>query len=222
MSVPPPYPRIPYLVPADDRTVDDVLVGTSRDRWFTEPVVVEEKLDGANVMLWQHDGRIEVASRGGPGSMDRAGQLGRLRAWAAVRAEHLTPVLAHGRAIYGEWLWLAHAVRYRALPDLLVVLDLWSAHSRFADVDGRNAVAGAAGLMTPPELFRGVLGNPARLTALLGRARWSTEPAEGLVLRSWAGARAKVVRPSFRQRSDNDWAGEREFNTLAETEARVR
>jgi hypothetical protein len=68
---------------------------------------VEEKLDGANVVLWLEDnGRIECALRSGPGSMDRAGQLGPLRAWEAAHDEPLRYALSAGyRALHAEWLF---------------------------------------------------------------------------------------------------------------------
>ncbi len=44
-----------------------VLPASEADRWPHEPVVVEEKLDGANVSLWCASGGVQVASRSGPG-----------------------------------------------------------------------------------------------------------------------------------------------------------
>jgi hypothetical protein len=67
-------------------------------------VPVEEKLDGANVSLWFDEGRLRVATRGGADAMDRAGQLGRLRAWGAERHGSLVELLEGDVAAYGEWL----------------------------------------------------------------------------------------------------------------------
>ena len=84
MIEPPKYPRTPYLW-RDDGRAENVVPPGEREAWFRTPVVVEEKLDGANVSLWLDDGQLRVASRGGAEAMDRAGQLGRLRAWGAQR-----------------------------------------------------------------------------------------------------------------------------------------
>lgn len=203
MNAPPVYPRTPYL--GDDPTP---FVGVH--------LAVEEKLDGANVALWLQDGRVRVMSRGGPESMDRAGQLGRLRAWAAERGEALQELGRGSTVIYGEWLWLRHGISYDCLPDWLVVLDLWTASGGLLPTSERNTRAGATGLTTPP-----VVGADVVLTAveeaeaLIGPSRWGPETAEGVVLRRADGRRCKVVRTDFTQRSDAEWAGPDSHNRLA-------
>ena len=207
MRPPPPYPRTPYLwTPPSGAPDDKVLSPEEAARFLREPVVVEEKLDGANVSLWlDDDGLPQVASRGGPDAMDRAGQLGRLRAWAYEHLGALQTLLADGWAAYGEWLWLRHGVAYDALPDLLVVLDLWHPEHGFAEVDERDRRAQEVGLTPPPRLHDGVLGSAELLQRLLGRPSCfaSGTVAEGVVLRRLGGARAKAVADGFQQVYDD-------------------
>lgn len=55
--------------------------------------------------------------------MDRAGELGPLRAWAAAHNEPLRSALSAGYwAIYAKWLFLAHSVACDRLPSFLVVI----------------------------------------------------------------------------------------------------
>jgi hypothetical protein len=146
--------------------------------------VVEEKVDGANVVMWRDEtGRIDCALRSGPGSMDRAGQRGPLRAWVADRQDVLRPALDRWPVLYAEWLLLAHAVAYDRLPSYAAVLDLWRPDDGFASVDERNAVCHDAGLVTPPELWRGTPGSVAHIEALLDASAWGPLPAEGVVVR---------------------------------------
>ena len=216
MTPPPPYPRTPYLWAPPARVGDDRVVPANEvASWLHRLVLVEEKLDGANVSLWLENGRIEVASRGGPGAMDRGGQLGRLRAWAAERDEPLRGALDGGWVIYGEWLWLTHGTRYDLLPDWLAVLDYWHVAAGFAPADDRHRRAAQAGLAAPPRLFDGILGSEGALSALLGPSRWSSSGrAEGLVLRTKDGRRCKVVDPGYRLRTDAEW-DDRQHNMLA-------
>lgn len=93
--IPPPYPRTPYLW-LEDPDETDVVPDCESDTWLAEPVVVEEKVNGANVSLWLESGAVRAASRGGADGMDRAGQLGRLRAWASERQPALTQLLDDG------------------------------------------------------------------------------------------------------------------------------
>ncbi len=218
VTPPPTYPRTPYLWPPPGREVgDDRLVPPEQiDGWLTTPVLVEEKLDGANVSLWLDDDcRLQVASRGGAGAQDRAGQLGRLRAWAAERDDALRVLLAGETALYGEWLWLTHGTAYDALPDWLVVLDLWSASTGFLSLAERDARARASRLVVPPVRFDGFLGSEKALQSLFGPSAWAPQrQAEGLVLRAADGRRCKVVDSSYLRRTDEQWAV-REHNALA-------
>ncbi|MGH8906755.1 MAG: RNA ligase family protein [Egibacteraceae bacterium] len=213
---PPPYPRIPHLVPTPRAQRDDLVVPAERCGGFlTGQVVVEEKLDGANVVLWVGEaGRIAVAGRGGAGAMDRAAQLGRLRAWASQRADRLLPLLTDGWVLYGEWLWLAHSVRYERLPDLLVGLDLWSPKRGFASADERDRVLASTGIATPPRRFTGVLGSLDRLADLFGPSAFGAPQMEGLILRRERdGAvrdRAKLLAPGFTRVTDPQWKARRQ------------
>jgi hypothetical protein len=200
MSAPPPYPRLAHLVPGRG-TRDDLVLGPAEvAALLSAPVAVEEKLDGANVVVWMDGGRVECALRAGPGAMDRAGQLGPLRAWLAHHDEDVRRLLADGIALYAEWLLLTHTVAYDRLPAYLVALDVWRPESGLLAVDERNSRCAAAGLTTPPELWRGVPGRLEVVERLLGPSGWGPEPMEGLVVRSLEAPprMAKVVRPRNR------------------------
>lgn len=220
MTWPPPYPRIPHLPPAPEATRDDLVLGErASTALLAEPVVVEEKLDGANVMLWRDGDAVEAATRGGPGALDRGDQVGPLRAWAAGRIARLQPMLSDRRVLYGEWMWLTHSVAYDALPDSLIGLDLLSPEAGFAPVAARDRALALAGLVAPPRLFEGVLGTRQRLDELLATSRYGAYRAEGLIIRPTApgsGARvAKLVGDRFERRSDESWRRERQRNALA-------
>lgn len=183
---------------------------SARATWLRDEVVVEEKLDGANVMIWQSSsGMLRSAGRAGPDSMDRGGQFGRLRAWVADRDTQVRHVLAAGHVLYGEWLWVTHSVGYDSLPDYLIVLDLWTPTGGFASADERDERIAAAGLFGPPRLRRGVVGETATLEHLTRKSRYGSNAAEGAVLRrdhlDGRFDRCKWIRPEFSRRSDHEW-----------------
>lgn len=66
-GVPPPYPRIPHLVRGRGTSDDVVLPGAEVAALLGRPVLVEEKLDGANV-----DRRLRAAGEGPEPSRDPA------------------------------------------------------------------------------------------------------------------------------------------------------
>jgi hypothetical protein len=213
---PPPYPRIPHLVGGRGTKDDLVLAPELLALLLREPMLVEEKVDGANVVLWMDGDTIEVALRAGPGAMDRAGQLGPLRAWAASSYDALRKVLVDGTALYAEWLLLTHSSSYDRLPSYLVALDLWRPESGFLTVAERDSVCASAGLITPPPVWTGVPGSIASVERLLGPSAWGPAAAEGLLIRCLAdpGLRAKLVPAGFRRLDDDEWRRGRPRNRL--------
>lgn len=218
MTSPPPYPRIPHLIGGRGTEDDLVLTPAAVAALLGGPVLVEEKVDGANVALWMEDGRVEAALRSGPDAMDRAGQLGPLRAWAAEHDEGLRQVLGGDQALYAEWLLLTHSSSYERLPAYLVALDLWRESTGLLPVAERDAACTSAGLATPPQVWTGVPGRTENVERLLGPSAWGSGPAEGLVVRSLAdpALRAKLVPAGFRRLDDDEWRSGRPRNRLAE------
>lgn len=222
---PPSYPRVPHLVPGRGTRDDLVLRPDQVATLLAREVAVEEKLDGANVVVWREGHRVECALRSGPGAADRAGQLGPLKAWAAERSHLLRRLLAGDLALYGEWLYLTHTVAYDRLPSYFVALDLRRPDGSFLTVDERTATCQAAGLAVPPELWRGTARGLATIEALLGASGYGPAPAEGIVIRTVDGSEpraAKLLRPQFNQLPDDAWAAGRPRNHLADGEAAWR
>lgn len=219
MTWPPQYPRVPHLSPAREAARDDLVLDEAATRkLLDQPVVVEEKLDGASVTLWLEEGLLCVASRGGVGAMDRGGQLGPLRAWAAARLPQLVPLLGDDRVLYAEWLWLRHGVSYDSLPSHLIALDLFSPNG-FATLAERDSALAAAGLVAPPRLLEGSGLSRAAIQGSIGISAFGSQPAEGVVVRAvhaWDGPRlAKAVSSSFEPRGNEDWRTSRERNLMA-------
>lgn len=208
---------MPHLLAPQGQVGDDrVLDEAQRRLWLRREVRVEEKLDGANVVLWLTGGEVRSELRAGAGSRDRAGQRGPLRQWAWQHAEALHAVLAGGLALYAEWLWFEHGTSYDALPDWLVGLDLWHPEVGLLPAHERDERLHAVDLVTPPVVATTRLGSVAAALALLGPSAFSSdgEPAEGLVLREGSGERCKLVRPGYRQRADAEWASGPRRNRL--------
>jgi hypothetical protein len=226
MWAPPPYPRIPHLFRTPGVTRDDrVLSATESDALLHSDLLIEEKLDGANVMLWIDESqRIQVAGRAGPGALDRAGQLGPLRSWVAEHEDRLRTALQGEYVLYAEWLWLAHSVPYVRLPSYLIVIDAWNGRIGFTTTEGRNVLCARTGLTTPPVLFKGVPRTQEALQDLFGQSSFGDTLAEGLILRDMRGKVAKLLSPLFSRLPDEAWRTARPRNRLRESisEAPVR
>ena len=206
------YPRIAHLAPGPGVSADDlVLDGPTRERVLATPVVAEEKLDGASVAVWFDSREPKVATRGGVDTIDRGGQRGRLRAWAAGSAHALRGALGESLVLYGEWLLRRHTVPYDRLPGPLVGLDIYDRDEDvFLDLARRDAVLGTATVPVPPRRFEGCLGTLDAAIGLLGTSAFGAARAEGIVLRASGPDEgrllAKVIDPSWARISDAAWS----------------
>lgn len=190
----PPYPRVPHLAPGPGITRDDlVLSEEARERLLGSVIHVEEKLDGANVSIALCDSRVEVATRGGPGAMDRGDHLGRARAWAAERSDDLRSLLTDGRILYGEWLLTRHGVGYESLPDLLVGFDLLDLQTGWIPVRDRDECLHRVGVATPSVLGEFDGADLGTIDGLMGPSAFGAPSMEGLIVRA-LDARADVPR----------------------------
>jgi ATP-dependent RNA circularization protein (DNA/RNA ligase family) len=175
-------------------------------------VVVEEKLDGANVGLsLAPEGSLRAQNRGQYLAEPHAGQFARLPAWLAQHGEALRAVLAPNLILFGEWCAARHSLDYAALPDWFLLFDVYDrATGRFWSTHRRNELASTAGLVTVPTVLRG----KATITALkqlvtTKESHYRKGALEGVVIRrestDWCEARAKLVRPDFTQAIDTHW-----------------
>ena len=215
------YPRIPHLrwsrgADPGDLILSEKALAECSGRVFT----YEEKLDGFNVAFLRNErGGFTPQARSGRTQGDRGGQLGRVRAWAAAHLGSLDTCMEDSSVLYGEWLLRRHTIEYDRLPDWLVVLDLWSPNRGFATVDVRAERCRVAELVPAPVLGIGPWQTEAQLEAWCRRSRYSTGPAEGIILRDparpEAGPIAKWLAPGFRRRTDEEWGDDQ--NSLAES-----
>lgn len=208
------FPHTPHLVwlgqetPRDDKVLSPA---DARDL-LKGDVVVEEKLDGANLgFSLAPDGSLHVQNRGQYLATPYAGQFARLLAWGALHNEALRSVLTPGIMLFGEWCAARHSLDYVALPDWFLLFDVYDRESgRFWSSSRRNSLAASAGLVTVPLVARGryTIADMKELV-VTSTSRYRQGPLEGLIIRQesaqWCEARAKLVRSDFIQAIETHW-----------------
>jgi len=218
VSAPAKYPRIPQILGSRGTPDDKVLSAAAAADLLAREVVVEEKLDGANVAIWVEEGRVECSLRSGPTGQDRSRQVGPLRKWIGEHLAVLHALLDGERAVYGEWLLLTHTVPYDQLPAYLVGIDIRFADGQFARVDTRDELLRDAGLPGPPHVFRGAIGSVAALETLVGRSKVGSQEMEGLIVRTVDGSEprvSKLIARKFSRLDDDVWRRGRPRNRLS-------
>jgi ATP-dependent RNA circularization protein (DNA/RNA ligase family) len=202
------FPRTPHLTLLGELDVrdDKVLSPQAAKRFIQEDVVVEEKVDGENLGLSVDDGRVVAQSRGSyvePGGASFRG----LESWLRPRASRIANELGDDLILFGEWCAVRHTVPYDALPDWLLVFDVYDRRNRtFWPLEERDLLVDLLQLAHVPRLAVGRY-DLAALEQLLGTSRLGNTPMEGLVLRHprQPEHRAKLVRPEFVQAIGEHW-----------------
>lgn len=208
------FPHTPHIAwlgagaPRDDK----VLTHDELRALLDAPVVVEEKLDGANLgFSLAPDGTLRAQNRGQYLIQPHAGQFQRLPEWMALHGEGLAATLGKDHIAFGEWCAARHSLDYPALPDWWLLFDIYDRRNqRFWSTRRRDALARALGVFAVPRIAEGKQ-TVASLKQLViqGRSRYRDGVLEGVVVRredtDWLLARGKLVRADFTQAIDNHW-----------------
>lgn len=208
------FPHTPHLAwlghdkPRDDK----VMSPADAAGLMAADVVVEEKLDGANIgFSILEDGSLLAQNRGQYLVGPHAGQFSRLPAWLKQHGEALRSVLTPDLMLFGEWCAARHSLDYVALPDWYLLFDVYDRRvGRFWSSTRRNALAMAANLATVPRIAQGRQTMSALKTLVATSASQFREgPLEGVIIRQdseqWCESRAKLVRAGFTQQIVTHW-----------------
>jgi hypothetical protein len=208
------FPSTPHLLWLGGGSVrdDKVLTHVEMEAFLSGPVVVEEKIDGANLGIsFDQTGKMRLQNRGNWLEGKLSGQWESLRGWAAKRLTVLRSVLPENHIVFGEWCYATHSVHYNDLPDWFLLFDVYdTVAEKFWNGARRNELAAAAGLAVVPQIAQGRFTLDQVRLMLDGKSAFSNEPIEGIYFRrehgNWLTARAKLVGPGFTQAIAEHWS----------------
>lgn len=146
---------------ADDKPIKD-LKG--------QPLIVEEKLDGANsAVSFDADGGLLLQSRGHyltGGGRERHFAL--LKTWAAAHAHVLHPVLGYRFVMYGEWMYAKHTVFYDRLPHYFMEFDVLDRDTgAFLSTAARKVLLTGLPVMPVPVVHQGEVTSVGHLNSMV-------------------------------------------------------
>lgn len=218
----PHTPHITWLAPGTPRD-DKVLRPDEVTKLLASKVVIEEKIDGANLgFSIGPDGSLRVQNRGQFLTQPFSGQFERLNSWMNTHQERLFDVLTESLIVFGEWCAARHSLDYDQLTDWWVMFDVYDTEvKRFWSTTRRNKLAAALCVSVVPCLFRGRTNMTQLHDLTLGaRSSFRKGNVEGVIVRKedalWLQERAKLVRPDFAQAITQHWRNRvLEWNRIA-------
>jgi ATP-dependent RNA circularization protein (DNA/RNA ligase family) len=207
------FPSTPHLALLGNVAVrgDKVLSESERDEFLRHVIVVEEKVDGANLGIsFDTSGNIRAQNRGAYLHFPCSGQWKKLSEWLVPNTDLLFEQLTDRFILFGEWCYAQHSVIYDRLPDWFLGFDIFDkTHSKFLSCSRRDKVFRDLSIAQVPKIKQGSF-SLSGLKSLLTQSQLSDKPAEGLYLRvdndGWLELRAKLVRPAFIQSVEQHWS----------------
>lgn len=208
------FPHTPHIAWLGDGTPrdDKVLSASDANLLLRYPMVLEEKVDGANLGLSiGPDGLLRAQNRGQYLHAPFTGQFSRLNTWLACHQSALRDALGSDLILFGEWSAATHNIAYDQLPDFLLVFDVYDrSAARFWSTSRRDALAERLGVCVMRQIAFGrfALNDLEQILQSVPSA-YRDGPCEGLYIRwqdaSWLNRRAKLVRQDFTQGITEHW-----------------
>ncbi|MHB8909876.1 MAG: RNA ligase family protein [Syntrophales bacterium] len=206
------FPSTPHLALLGDVAVrgDKVMSNVEMKTFLQHELVVEEKVDGANLGIsFDSGGNIRAQNRGAYLHLPSTGQWKKLYRWLMPRIDVLFEQLIDRYILFGEWCYAQHSTFYDRLPDWFLGFDIYDKKSgRFLSCSRRDKAFRAIGISQVPKVDHGRF-TFEELRKLLSKSQLSNKPAEGLYFRidqgDWLVQRAKLVRVAFIQSIEHHW-----------------
>lgn len=192
---------------------DKLLPATEAELFYRNRLVMEEKVDGANIgFSLSDDGTIRVQNRGNFVEANSHPQFALLDQWISLHEDALWELLVDGNILFGEWCYARHSIGYDRLPDWFLAFDLYDRQQgTFLSREQRHAKLQGTEIAEVPFLAEGVFTRSEVEKFLTAPSALYDGPVEGVVLRQdhsegFLVRRAKVVRPDFIQAIGEHWS----------------
>jgi ATP-dependent RNA circularization protein (DNA/RNA ligase family) len=207
------FPTTPHLEVLGNVVLrdDKVMSEKARNDFLKQKIVVEEKVDGANLGIsFNHSGDLRLQSRGSLIQEPFNGQWKKINEWLNPKIDIFFDCLQNDFILFGEWCYAQHSISYDKLPDWFLGFDIYDKKKRFfLPCQKRNILFQKIRVSAVP-LIRIGLFTIEDLKGLLSMSLLCDKPAEGLYLRiedqKRLIKRAKLVRPEFIQIIEEHWS----------------
>ncbi len=167
------YPRTQHIEGSRLQAGDEDIAAVSFGEIKGLPLVVEEKVDGANsAVSFDKHGILLLQSRGHylTGGV-REKHFNLFKQWAATHQQAFFSVLGDRYIMYGEWVYAKHTVFYDRLPHYFLEFDILDRQTgRFLDTPSRRQLLAPLPVESVRVLKSTAFSNPKELVSLIGHS----------------------------------------------------
>ncbi len=181
------YPRTQHIKGSKLQDGDYDLSQIPFSKIQNKNIVIEEKVDGANVGIsFSTDGELLLQSRGHflvGGYKERHYDL--LKIFANENYQQLYSVLGDKYIMYGEWLYAKHKIYYDALPSYFLEFDVYDKQKGvFLDTTSRRELLKDLPICSVPVLASGKFDSLEKVLSFLTNSKYKTENCEQNLLQT--------------------------------------
>lgn len=180
---------------------------------FSDPVLIEEKVDGSQFSFGVFEGRPRVRSKGQEMHLDAPEKMFEK---AVETVKEISLQLHPGWTYRAEYLQKPkhNTLAYDRTPERhIIIFDINPAHESYLPYDEKAAEAARIGLEVVPRLGTGIIESPADLLALLETTSvLGGQKIEGFVVKNYArfghdkkALMGKFVSETFKEVHNGEW-----------------
>ncbi len=206
------FPPTPYIeTDINTKRSDKILRMEEVETILSQPITIEEKIDGANLGIsFDKSGELQLQNRGSYLIPPFEGQWKPLKSWLNYREEDIFDVLMDKYILFGEWCYVKHSIYYSELPDWFIGFDVYDIkEDRFLSVHQRNILLNKMKVAIVPKLGYGIY-DVDELPKFFKKSRYGDLDCEGIYIRQDKGMylkyRAKMVGKDFKQNITEHWS----------------
>jgi ATP-dependent RNA circularization protein (DNA/RNA ligase family) len=203
------FPRTPHLTAVGNTDEDIIFTNSECKSFFKDPVIIQEKIDGSNVVIF--------SDRDGPNYKHRGGKIifpdneyKNLDSWYNLHSEEISKICENRFIICGEWMFWRHSIAYRILPSFMIIHDIFDMRGeKFLSQKRVSRMLEDTAIFQMPVLFEGQVDDLSDIEGFMNKSLFGTEMKEGLYFRvdskEYCEKRAKLVAPEFSRNITEHW-----------------
>lgn len=206
------FPSTKHIILPDDENArkDKVLSGDEISILLSHQIILEEKIDGANLGIsFDDEGNLLFQNRGDWITKPYRGQWSKLEHWITPRLDTIFEILLNRYILFGEWCYAKHSIYYDRLPDWFIGFDIYDKEDKnFLSVEKRDYLLDKMKICIIHKYGMGRY-TLKELVDFQPISNYGDVMCEGIYIR-WdeegkLKQRAKLVRKDFRQKIAQHW-----------------